>query len=230
MTSSNYRDNTSDPLASKLPSNKELAERMLSRQTVPKNAMVRKSEAGWELRGVWLDKLGGHFDKPELSEADFRFIGQAIASLKERVNLWVGDWLVASERVYGETYKETAEILGLARKTLYNYYYVCKNVDISLRRENLGYTHYSLVAAMDRDKQIYWIDRASVEDMTVDVMRDAIRADKPTTPPDFGDVVSADGKRRFTRIADDLWQGRVISTDDYKFLLKVVKLAKEQLG
>lgn len=241
MTSSNYRSNTSDPLASKLPSNKELADRMLSRQreqerveVVPEGAMVPEEDDGkhWMICGVRLDKKGATIPD-EISKQDFDFVWNAIFGFKERVNLWIGDWLVACERVHSKTYKEMSAQLGLAVGTLYNYHRVCSSVEISRRSEKLGYSHYALLAAMDPDTQDYWIDFATAprEPLSVEALRNAINDyyDRSPALPDVDKVFTNDNERRIAAIFSTLRRGRAVEQGDIDFLRDLVKIAKSRL-
>lgn len=225
-----YRSNTSDPFGSKTPKTHDLAQQMLTKQTASKNAMVRKSEAGWELRRVWLDKVGAHFPD-DLSMDDFNFVGSAIFSLKERVNLWIGDWLVASERVYGQTYQQMSAQTGLAVETLYNYHRVCSKVEISLRSEKLGYSHYALIAAMPPEEQADWIAKATADKnniWSVEFLRLQIQDARGKSPtlPDRAKVFTNENKRRITAIIGALEQGRAIKKADLDLIRDLAKLAK----
>jgi hypothetical protein len=202
------------------------------RDKVDKNkAMVNQDDRHWILRDVRLDKKGAHFPA-KMDKDDFKFIGEAIFGLKERVNLWIGDWLVASERVYAETYKDAADALDIAIKSLYKYYYVCSRVNISIRRENLGYSHYALVAPMPAKQQERWINEASANGWSVNQLRNAIQSednDRPTLPT-YNDVISDDGQRRLRQIYANLQQGGAVEKSDYDFLRVLVRLAKSRLG
>ena len=95
----------------------------------------------------------------------WNFLRDLLFSIEGRIGLFIGDYLVGMEKIYGQTYSELAEEVGREPSTLYNYHWVCRNVDFSLRKENLSFGHYNLVAGKDPEEQEQWLNMASAGDV-----------------------------------------------------------------
>lgn len=96
-----------------------------------------------------------------------------------RCSPWcIGDWIRYGESRWGETYTEPARITGHDPKTLRNYAWVARSVDLSLRRDNLTFSHHELVASLTPDEQRRWLDVASENRMSVDDLRLALRTSR----------------------------------------------------
>lgn len=112
------------------------------------------------VNGFQLTRLG-LFIPEGASRDDWDLVGDVLFRLHDSIQLLIGDYLVGLEREYGITYKDFAEKTGRSIKTLRNYCYVAGNVQMSLRRDNLDYSHYMLVAGMKPKEQKKWLNRAS---------------------------------------------------------------------
>lgn len=118
------------------------------------------------------------------TEAEWKKLGRTLFRLHDSLQIILGDWLVRGERVYGKTYVDLASEFDRKKKTLYNWKYVMSSVDISLRRENLSYKHYMIVAAMSYEDQAIWLERASVNKWGATKMRDEIADVNPPELPE----------------------------------------------
>jgi len=102
-------------------------------------------------------------------------VGEFLFNLEEGIQLLIGDYLVGVEHEYGITYQKLAEATGKSEKTLRNYKTVAGSINLSLRRDNLFFGHYSLLQAMKPKDQKYWIDRASQESWSIAQLRNEIK-------------------------------------------------------
>jgi len=91
---------------------------------------------------------------------------------------WWGDWLLYGEQKYGEKYSQAVDVSGYELSTLRNSRWVCGRVPPERRRENLCFGHHQLVASMDPDEQVRWLDAAVLEKWSVNDLRKAIGAEK----------------------------------------------------
>jgi hypothetical protein len=57
--------------------------------------------------------------------------------------------------------------------------YVASRFEISRRREILSWSHHETLAALDVDRQDYWLDRASAERLSVSDLRVELRSSRP---------------------------------------------------
>lgn len=102
---------------------------------------------------------------------DWEALGLVLFRLERGVQWLIGDWLVYGvRRDWGQT-EDIAQALGYSVQTLYNYAYCAGNVDFSLRRENLTFTHHMLVAAMEPEQQERWLAAADSNGWPVAEMR-----------------------------------------------------------
>jgi hypothetical protein len=101
--------------------------------------------------------------------------GSRIGSLARASAWWIGDWLHFGTEKWGERYAKAAKITGYDPKTLRNMRYVASRFALSFRRDNLTWSHHALLAALDSDEQVYWLDRAGSEGLSVDDLRTELR-------------------------------------------------------
>jgi ssDNA-binding Zn-finger/Zn-ribbon topoisomerase 1 len=102
--------------------------------------------------------------------------GRHLGALSRKSNWWVGDWLRFGATKWGEKYALAAKITGHDTHSLENMVYVASHVHISLRRENLSWSHHFLVAALEPKEQAYWLDRATECKFSVNDLRIELRA------------------------------------------------------
>lgn len=117
------------------------------------------------------------------TEVEWRKLGRLLFQLHDSLQIILGDWLVQGERVYGKTYEDLAIEFDRKKKTLYNWKYVMSSVDISLRRENLSYKHYMIVAPMTYENQARWLGLASANSWGAGKMQDEIYKEIPAELP-----------------------------------------------
>jgi hypothetical protein len=101
--------------------------------------------------------------------------GSRIGSLARASAWWIGDWLCFGTEIWGERYAKAAKITGYDPKTLRNMRYVASRFDLSLRKDNLTWSHHALLAALDSEEQRYWLDRAGSEGLSVEDLRTELR-------------------------------------------------------
>jgi hypothetical protein len=136
------------------------------RQRVPASAPIAWKPPDGLDRGAWISA------------------GVRLGGLSRSSNWWVGDWLRYGTEKWGEKYVTAAKITGYDPHTLENMVYVASRFEISLRRENLSWSHHFLVAALDREQQDYWLDLATKESLSVSDLRLELRsAQRRCSPP-----------------------------------------------
>lgn len=98
--------------------------------------------------------------------------GRALRRVKGALKFVLGDWLNFGEAAYGEKYSQALTLWPESNYgSLANTAYVCSNVDISCRHENLTFEHHYTVAKLDPDKQKELLDLAEENDWTVSELR-----------------------------------------------------------
>lgn len=92
---------------------------------------------------------------------DWERLGGHLRLVSRSMQWIIGDWMAIGDRSWGKTYEQASQLVGRSVKTLYNWSYVCANVDFSRRREkSLTFTHHAAVAALPGEAQERWLSLA----------------------------------------------------------------------
>lgn len=102
--------------------------------------------------------------------------GRRIGAMWRGSPWWIGDWLLYGTSRWGEQYAEAAKITGYDPKSLRNMRYVSSRFELSLRRDNLTWSHHALLAGLDPEEHKFWLDRAAADKMSVEDLRIELRA------------------------------------------------------
>ncbi len=102
--------------------------------------------------------------------------GRRIGAMWRGSPWWIGDWLLYGTSRWGEQYAEAAKITGYDPKSLRNMRYVSSRFELSLRRDNLTWSHHALLAGLDPGEHKFWLDRATADKMSVEDLRIELRA------------------------------------------------------
>jgi hypothetical protein len=111
----------------------------------------------------------------ELAHEQWVFEGKRIGAIARGSAWWIGDWLLYGTRRWGERYAEAAKVTGYDPKSLRNMRYVASRFQLSLRRDNLTYSHHALLAGFDAEQQCHWLDRAAKDRLSVEDLRIELR-------------------------------------------------------
>jgi hypothetical protein len=114
----------------------------------------------------------------ELGYRDWALEGRRIGLMGRGSPWWIGDWLLYGTARWGEMYVTAAKITGYDRKSLRNMRYVSSRFDLSLRRDNLSWSHHALLASFDPEAQCYWLERAIGDRLSVEDLRGELRAER----------------------------------------------------
>lgn len=96
--------------------------------------------------------------------ADWERLGQLLFRFDRSLQWLIGDWLLQGEDNKWGRHEEIAAELGLQVKTLYDYRYVARHVDFSVRTEKLSFGHHKLVAQLEPASQRGWLELAAAGD------------------------------------------------------------------
>ena len=118
-------------------------------------------------------KIEGHPSFEQWSVA-----GLQLGRCQKSVLWWLGDWINYGEHEYGEKYAQALSETEFEYQTVQNAAWVCRQVTISLRRENLYFGHHALVASLPPSEQKRWLEKAEAEGWTVKQLRQA-QIDEP---------------------------------------------------
>lgn len=110
-------------------------------------------------------------------------IGGVLKSFHKSNKWWIGDWLNFGEKEYGEMFSQAMDETELDYQTLQKYKWVSGSIELSLRRNNLSFSHHELVGKMNPNDQDNWLNKAEKEKWDVRSMKEEIReAEKLPTP------------------------------------------------
>jgi len=91
-------------------------------------------------------------------------LGETLKRMDASVQWWVGDWLNAGERNYGEMYAQALDETEAEYSTLANYKWVVSRIPFALRRANLAYSIHKEIANTKDEKERYeLLNQASEE-------------------------------------------------------------------
>jgi hypothetical protein len=113
--------------------------------------------------------------KGDLEYREWVAAGHRLGAIGRGSQWWIGDWIRYGTDKWGEKYSEAARITGYDPHTLRNMAYVASRFDLSLRRDNLTWSHHVLLVSLARDEQHHWLDRAGEERMSVADLRIELR-------------------------------------------------------
>jgi hypothetical protein len=99
---------------------------------------------------------------PSLSE--WESAGRALKKASGAVQWWIGDWLNYGERAYGEMYAQALDATEYDYQTLRVQKYVANRVQLLTRSNNLSWKHHRIVAPLEPEQQIEWLQRAEQGD------------------------------------------------------------------
>lgn len=185
----------------------ELLDQLAGLSKISENAPVVAQDSGLSMSNDGTIRIGGYVltgnglvIEEEASESQWSQVGEILMLLEGRIQLLLGDWLVYGETIWGKTYDHVAEMFNREKQTLYDYKWVAERVQFSLRRENLTFSHYKLVAGLAEDERRRWIDHASEGGLSVAELRRAIKSAQ-TLLESSEEIVEADGSKEFKKRA-----------------------------
>lgn len=131
-----------------------------------------------QVRKVSLD-----LDK-DITLDEWKEVGARLKMMSGAVQWWIGDWLNFGWKKYEHgKYDLALEELDYKKKTLENLRSITSLVESSRRREDLEFSFHAEIAHLDPPDQVYWLNKAVDENMTVRELREAIREmERPDSP------------------------------------------------
>jgi hypothetical protein len=90
--------------------------------------------------------------------------------------MWrIADWLFYGEGEYGSRYQEGMDATGLDYQTCRNYATVAGRYDLSLRKDNLSFSHHMLLTRQTDEAIHYWLDKAEAEHWSFHRLHDELK-------------------------------------------------------
>ena len=89
--------------------------------------------------------------------------GEALRKISGASQWWIGDWINFGERKYGEMYSQALEKTDYELHSLQNMAYTAKNIESSLRREDVPFSYYKQLASVeDKEKILKKIEKGDI--------------------------------------------------------------------
>ncbi len=111
--------------------------------------------------------------------------GESLQQMERSIMWWVGDWLNYGERRYGEMYAQAVDATGYENGTLRTAKWVAGSFELSMRMDNLTWTHHQIVAALPSDERAALLTKAGRDGWTCADLRREMRhtSAKAIAPP-----------------------------------------------
>lgn len=119
---------------------------------------------------------------PEATFDDWKAFGKLLKNVEEARQWIIGDWINEGEKRWGEKYQQAMEETGYEYQTLRAYAYVCANVGLLIRNQQLTFAHHRVVAPLPPADQSYWLGLAAEKGWDDAELRKQI---SPKDPPSF---------------------------------------------
>lgn len=123
---------------------------------------------GRTLKVAWIP--AGKLEQPEWAA-----VGRRFGTVARCSQWWIGDWIRYGVAEWGEKYSEASRITGYDPGTLRNMAWVASQFDLSLRNDKLSWSHHALLAPLSTDEKTLWLERASVDRLSVSDLRAELR-------------------------------------------------------
>lgn len=151
--------------------------------------------------------------KRQLSFEEWERLGKVLDSYQKSIMWWIGDWLQYGEKTYGETYAQAIDATGYDYQTTADAKWVAGKIELSRRRESLGWAYHREVAALEPEEQTRWLDEAESHEWTRNELRQSIKLSRLVRPAesitceisDLTDLADS-GKKFGTIYADPPWE------------------------
>lgn len=102
---------------------------------------------------------------------DWEQVGVILRKLEGSIQWLIGDWYVTGEHLWGSMYSSKAQALGFEERTLREYSYVARSVQLSIRIDNLTFAHHQVIAPEPEERQALYLEYASVASISVANLR-----------------------------------------------------------
>lgn len=123
----------------------------------------------------------------DLNPQEWVAAGRRFGAISRCSQWWIGDWIRYGTEKWGEKYVQAARITGYDVASLRNIAWVASQFDVSLRSEKLSWSHHALLAPLEMDEKLYWLERAGAERLSVADLRTELRNSQRASRATEGD-------------------------------------------
>jgi hypothetical protein len=147
----------------------------------------------------------------ELTRDEWENLGEQLGEVGDSTAWWIGDWINAGERNYGEKYTRAEEVTGLDYGTLRNYAHGASRFDLSHRNDKLSFRHHMVVASHDSEAAAIWLGLAAEHGWSVRELQEQIRGE---VTKDLGDPARVTLERLTLTVPEDTAERWKHAADD----------------
>lgn len=165
----------------------------------PQRSLRPIGEGRFSYGNITLTPIGIEWPENRIvDERMFEGLGHALLSFDGAIQWMIGDWLVYGDNhKWGETIKRVAAEFDKEISTIYVYKSVAANVLIRIK--DLSFGHHQVVAPLDPDDQIKYLNDAAANKWTISQLRDAISKAKGK-PQQVTDILHRDIKPNLGKV------------------------------
>ena len=114
--------------------------------------------------------------REELDRNAWESAGRKLGAIGRGTQWWIGDWIRYGNARWGEKYTKAAEITGYDVGSLRNMAWVSSQFDVSLRSDELSWSHHAILAPLEETQKHEWLHRAREERLSVGKLRSELRS------------------------------------------------------
>lgn len=166
---------------------------------VPEGALIPVGDGALQMGGYRLSKVGVTADETATYD-QWEMLTKLFAAMEGAIQWILGDLITQGDTVYGQTYEQIASLMNREVTTLYDYVYVASKVEISVRTENLSFSHHKLVAAYSEEDQRKWLLWAAENKASVTDLRKKLNGDDDDVDTRPDPVISKNGQKALERL------------------------------
>lgn len=149
----------------------------------PPSGIIKQDDGSLTISNIRIHRTGLEF-VDSVSEEEYAIFGETLLQIETAYQWIVGDYLAYGvNNNYGMA-KSFGERLGRDASTIRDWTYVCNQVELSYRYDNLSFKHHRFVAPLDKNEQQYWLEQASTNNWSANRLRNEIaKAQGEALPP-----------------------------------------------
>jgi hypothetical protein len=159
-------------------------------------------------------RLPDDFDY-DRAEAFARYLGR----FRDASAWWLGDFVLQTERIFGERSYQLADATGRSEKTLENYVSVARAVAPARRRAALSWSHHRAVVRLQPSEQERWLARAEEEGWSVGRLTESVRAVSLGRPHVGSEELSR--RARLEHLARTVWRSSTLNLTRTEYVTPV---------
>lgn len=157
--------------------------------------------------------------------------------VSDSIRFWLGDLLNYAERNYHEMFSQLLDDTDYSERSIRDMMLVSREVEPTLRREGLTWSHHREVAGLPREEQKCYLEKAESDGLSVLQLRHLVKPQKPREPKqDKSEVYETALRKILADISESsyfnaaLFEGRDPGCEMSESVVFCTELAKQAAG